>query len=161
MSSQGSWRRGSGFTLIELMIVVAMLIVVLSLAAPMMRGFVLAQRTKAVAQDLMSDLLLARSEALTRNAVVDVIPAGADWRSGWTVTVGGSTLSARQSDSGSVVFENAPAAIRFGVFGRVQSPADRVRITLRPDQADVEPHMRRCLELDNAGRPRLGTGPCL
>ena len=98
-----------GFTLVELMTVVAILIVSLSLAAPMLRGFVQGQRVKAISQDLMSDLLLARSEALTRNAAVDVAPAGADWSGGWTVRSGGQTLASRSGEAGSATLEGAPA----------------------------------------------------
>jgi type IV fimbrial biogenesis protein FimT len=58
--------RGSGFTLVELLIVVAVAAVLLVIAAPGFRDFVLVQRLKAVNAQLVTDLQLARSEAAAR-----------------------------------------------------------------------------------------------
>jgi type IV fimbrial biogenesis protein FimT len=50
--------------------VVAVLGVIAAIAAPGMRSFAAGQKVKALSYDMTADLLLARSEALKRNATV-------------------------------------------------------------------------------------------
>lgn len=59
-------RRASGLTLVEVLIVVAVVGVVLTLAAPAFRDMILMQRLRGINAELVTDLQLARSEAVTR-----------------------------------------------------------------------------------------------
>ena len=61
-----------GFTMIELMIVVAVIAVAVALAAPSFRGLLAKKRIEGVASELATDLQYARSEAVSRNATVRV-----------------------------------------------------------------------------------------
>lgn len=61
-----------GFTLIELMIVVAVVAVILTLAAPSFRDMILMQRLKGINAQLVSDLAFARGEAISRGSFVRV-----------------------------------------------------------------------------------------
>lgn len=80
--------RSRGFSLIELMTVVAIAAIVLAIGVPALQGLVQGQRLSAAASSLYSSLSLARSEAIKRGARVDVLPAdGSNWASGWTVYV--------------------------------------------------------------------------
>ena len=64
-------RRGSAaFTLVEMLIVVSLVAVVLVLAAPSFRDFILLQRLKSINAQVMTDLQYARSEAVSRGAHV-------------------------------------------------------------------------------------------
>lgn len=65
-------RREQAFTLIELMIAIAVVAVLLVLAAPSFRDFILTQRLKGVSAQLISDLQFARSEAASRGQAVSV-----------------------------------------------------------------------------------------
>ncbi len=65
-------RFSRGFTLIELMIVVAVLAVILMLAAPSFYNLFMLQRLKAVSAQLNTDVQYARSEAIQRNQFVRV-----------------------------------------------------------------------------------------
>ncbi|MBM3114682.1 GspH/FimT family pseudopilin [Jeongeupia naejangsanensis] len=58
----------SGFSLIELMIVIALIGIVLSIAAPSLSGLIQQKRLGGAAENLASDLQYARSEAIKRNA---------------------------------------------------------------------------------------------
>lgn len=62
--------RSPGFTLVELLIVVALIAVILSLAAPSFRDFILMQRLKGINAQLVTDLQFARSEAVSRRVEV-------------------------------------------------------------------------------------------
>lgn len=65
-------RTGHGFTLVELMVVVALAAVVLTLAAPSFSSFFAKKRVEGVLSELVTDLQYARSEAVARNAPVRV-----------------------------------------------------------------------------------------
>jgi len=62
----------SGFTIIELMIVVAVTAVILTLAMPSMHQFIVRQRVKAINAALVTDLQFARSEAISRPSTVRI-----------------------------------------------------------------------------------------
>jgi type IV fimbrial biogenesis protein FimT len=57
----------SGFTLIEVMVVVAMLIILLAVGVPSFRDLILVQRLKGINAQLVTDMNFARSEAISRN----------------------------------------------------------------------------------------------
>jgi type IV fimbrial biogenesis protein FimT len=62
--------RQAGFTLIELMVVVALVAILLALAAPSFRDTIARNRLEGVASELATDFQYARSEAVSRNAQV-------------------------------------------------------------------------------------------
>ena len=51
----------------------------------------------------MAMLTLARSEAIKRNTSVDATPTSGNWLNGWTVSVGGTTLSQQNALRGLTV----------------------------------------------------------
>jgi len=149
-------RSARGFTLIEMSVVVAILVVVLGVLAPSFREFLASQQAKALSFDLASDLLLARNEALKRNVNVAVEPALTGWADGWRVATvpAPQTLSQRNAAPQAVTITGAPAAITFDVNGRVIAPNAAVRITVSSHSAS------RCVQLDLSGRARAVQGAC-
>ncbi|MFN5512120.1 MAG: Tfp pilus assembly protein FimT/FimU, partial [Burkholderiales bacterium] len=84
----GRQRAGQrGFTLTEMLIVMAVLAVVVSMALPSMSEMIREQRIRAASFDLVSDLMLARSEAVKRSGVVSLAAQGQNWQDGWQVMV--------------------------------------------------------------------------
>ena len=64
--------RRRGFTLIEVMIVIALVAIVVSLAGPSFREYILMQRLRSVQSQLVTDLNYARSEAVSRGVPVQL-----------------------------------------------------------------------------------------
>ena len=147
-------RRGAGFTLLELLTVVAVMALLLAVAAPPMQRLVLAGRMRSASSDLMADLVLARSEAVKRSAQVEVQPSANGWTGGWTVhTVAGAQQLAQRNKLGGVAVTTAPTAITFDYDGRVVA-AEPVRIGLSDGS------LRRCISVDPSGRPKSAVADC-
>jgi type IV fimbrial biogenesis protein FimT len=64
--------RSRAFTLIELMIVVALVAVIAALAGPSLRDMILMQRLRGVQAQVLTDMAFARSEAISRGNFVQV-----------------------------------------------------------------------------------------
>lgn len=60
-------RRSPGFTLTELLIVIAVAAILLTIGVPGFRDFILMQRLRSVNAQLVTDLNFARSEAVSRS----------------------------------------------------------------------------------------------
>lgn len=82
-----------GFTVIELMITLALIAILLALAAPSLQEAMMSIRITGHTNDLMADLAVARSEAVKRNVPVVLCSstdgrtcaATASWNQGWIV----------------------------------------------------------------------------
>lgn len=86
--------RARGFTLVELMIVLAIAAILLTLAVPSFTDFVKNNRMVAQNNDFVTALNLARSEAIRRGSRVTVCSSGdgatcaaGGWEQGWIVFV--------------------------------------------------------------------------
>ncbi len=83
-------KRNPGFTLIEMMITVVVLAILLTIAVPNFRAFILNNRLTTQANEFLTSLQLARSEAIKRGAVpvrITATSAAADneWGGGWRI----------------------------------------------------------------------------
>ncbi|HWP00906.1 MAG TPA: GspH/FimT family pseudopilin [Methylococcus sp.] len=94
-------RRICAFTLIELLIGVALLAVLITVGIPGFRDFILDNRMTAEINSLLVDLNYARSEAVKRNVQVTVCKRNAQgtackddgsWRDGWIVSTATGVL---------------------------------------------------------------------
>lgn len=91
--SGGCWthtaRTARGVTLIELMVVVAILAIVIGLAAPYLGNFFVSNRLDSSFNTALSALSLARAEAIRRGQPVTIasLSGGQNWSTGWTVCV--------------------------------------------------------------------------
>jgi type IV fimbrial biogenesis protein FimT len=149
-----------GFTLVELLTVITMVAIGTALALPSMRGVLIDQRLRATATDLMSSLLMARSEAIKRGAQVRVTPLSASaWTSGWQVAgVASGDLIDRQDALGDgVQVPRAPESVVYDRNGRLAG-SGLTRIEL---SSSVQgPSRTRCITIEPGGLPRLANGTC-
>ncbi len=81
--------RTSGFTLIELMVTIALMAIMLSIAAPSFTSFRRNSELTSIANNFLAALNAARTEAMKRNMFALVVPLNNDddWSKGWVVFV--------------------------------------------------------------------------
>lgn len=75
------------FTLIELMITLAIVAIMVAIATPSMRNMILNNRLAALSNDLISSVSAARNEAISTRQQVVIEPNGGDWTNGWQVFI--------------------------------------------------------------------------
>jgi len=85
----------SGFTLIELMVTIAVAAILVSLALPSFSDATLSGKLVASANDLVAGVALGRSEAIKRNAVASMCVSSngttcgsGGWEQGWIILSG-------------------------------------------------------------------------
>jgi type IV fimbrial biogenesis protein FimT len=91
-----------GLTIIELMVALAVLGVLVTLAAPAMSDMILVQRVRSINADLVTDLQFARSEAVSRNLNVTVMFGSTSSLTCYTIVAGNSSVCDCTRGAGSV-----------------------------------------------------------
>jgi type IV fimbrial biogenesis protein FimT len=147
-----------GFTLIELMITISILVILLTVAVPSFREFVQSQRVKTASFDLFAAITYARSEALKRNGDVTLSAATGGWANGWSISAGGSTLRTQAALDTSVAITSSATSLTYGRDGRISgSGATTLQLAPNPSVGWISP---RCISIDLSGRPNSKQGSC-
>jgi len=120
-SSMSARLHSSGFTLVELMIVVAVLAILLGIAAPSFQSMLDKRRLTGAAEQLYADLQYARSEAIRQNKIVTVYFS--ETTSPWCYGMDDDTASACNCNS-------APSACTVGGVQKVVAGSDFRNVTL-------------------------------
>lgn len=144
-----------GFTMLELLVVVAILAILLSVMGSGMSEMVAGQQLKAATFALHSTLNMARSEALTRNASVTVDPVGGDWGRGWTVTESGGVVLQRHGAYPRILLIG-PARVIFSGDGRPDTNGTSFSVRA----SDVSESNYRCVRLRLNGRSAIDKRAC-
>jgi type IV fimbrial biogenesis protein FimT len=115
MRTAGGLVPARGFTLIETMVVVTIIVVLTVVAAPSFQSIYLSNKLAAFTNDFVASTQIARSEAIKRNQVVRVCRSadGAScagsgtWQQGWIVF--GDANNNSTVDSGETILRIEPA----------------------------------------------------
>jgi len=160
-----------GFTIIELMIVVAIVVILIAIAGPDFRSMIAASRVKDASFDVFSSLVHARSEAVTRNATVRIC-RGTNWASGWTITFAAdcdpgnitpaNTIRKQDAVQG-ITIASVPSGVTsicFNGTGRLNATAPCAAASFGIDAPGVIDRNKRCVTIDPSGRPVTKVGSC-
>ena len=101
----------TGFTLVELIIAVAIITIVASIAFPTYRTYIENSRIRTAAESIQNGLQKARSEAVLKNAnVTFTLSANSDWAVGCTVPVTADNNGDGLEDCPTLIAERSDAS---------------------------------------------------
>lgn len=139
-----------GFSIIELMIVVAIVAALAAIATPSFRSILATSRIKTAATDIHLSLMRARSEAIKRNINVTVSAPGS-WLGGWTVSNG---LETHAAISGSALTISGTTSITYTPSGRATTGPNKISLT------STDTNVARCVSVSLNGLPVIKEGAC-
>ena len=139
-----------GTTLIEAMVVLAILGILLAGVAPNIARLISSHRAAAATNDFVRAISLARSEAMKRGRRVYLAPVGAAWRDGWVVFVdrNDDRLFDPSIDEAILRHASLPASIT------IVNPSNPARQPF----TDVGSPQRTYVMFDGSGYPRQRNG---
>lgn len=163
-------RQQAGFTVVELMITVAIVGMLLAVGVPSMRTMLQTNKVAAQSRSVVTAFNFARSEAVTRKADVHVIPTdGNSWSNGITVWTDADDSGAMNNnddevlqvydglDASSLTPSATVAQVSFDNDGFMISPSSAVSFELKLDNCYVD---GRTITVNLTGRLDVETTDC-
>lgn len=146
-----------GLTMVELLVTLAILAIIVTLALPSMQQFVAGQRVRSAASDITADLIIARNEAIKRGESVLLAPATGGWSGGWALKVSSTSelLSSRNATGSGVTFTSSPVSVTYDKYGRLSGATSVVRFAVSNGASAT-----RCVSIDPSGRPKSSATAC-
>lgn len=102
--------RCRGFTLIEIMVALAVLAILLAVGLPAFGGLIDSQRMDSSANSLLRSISHTRTEATRRNRHVTMAPLSGDWSNGWNIFIDANNNGALDAGE-TVLHEEQPARV--------------------------------------------------
>lgn len=147
----------NAFTLVELLVAIAIIAILAAIAVPSFSNLVADQRVKTTSADLYSTVVRARSEALKRNSSVTITQKIAGtWQGGWQIAdPSNTTLILYEQAAAPRLSITGPGAVTFRSSGRVSAvTTPQFDIT----SAGTNKHSYICIDI--SGRPLQAAAPC-
>lgn len=173
-------KAGSGFTLIELMVTLAVAAILVATAIPAYRSFIETNRLATRTNEFLAALDYARNEAITRGNIVRICKSddgrgcsdSGDWQQGWLIFVDQDDDGTRDNGTGEPVLQVRGAfhggtqvtgasqttrdGIRFGGNGFAYGSQGAVRIATPQSREST----LVCIASTGRSRTQPGDGSC-
>ena len=167
-------RRGAGFSLLELMVVLSIIGILVSIAIPGFGYLAASTKVKGASTELYLALIRARSESVKRNRGVQVIATSGDetrWDEGWRVIADQNNdgdYDDTASDDDRLIAEQGVlqrVTITMATDNVVYRPTGRISGAAQPafdiSSEDTEyDNLERCVSADLTGKPYIKTEGC-
>lgn len=147
-----------GFSLIEMLTVVAVIGVLLAVAVPSFSYMMASTRVKGAATNLQLAMVKARSEAAKRNALVTIRANTGGWVNGWTVVDAANNILQDQPALRGITVTVTPSGVTSVAFlgsGRISGSSPSFLI--RDPKVD---EIIRCVSSELSGRPYVKAESC-
>jgi type IV fimbrial biogenesis protein FimT len=153
MKRNAPWQIQQGFTLIELVVVMAVVALLATVAAPSFANLIAGQRVRSLASEFHLALTQTRSEAIKRNVNVSLSATNGNWAAGWTIldpdNPTGTPLYTRTTRNASSVTVSATATtVEYTAAGRINASTSPSFVFSAANTSEV-----RCVSVDPSGRP--------
>ncbi|MCF6262304.1 MAG: GspH/FimT family pseudopilin [Xanthomonadales bacterium] len=152
-------QKTQGFTLVELLITIAIMAIMMALAVPSFTQMVERNQVTTTGNDMIASIMMARSTAVTREENIRLRRLS-NWNTGWTVRDAANNVILRHETSHPNLLitaqgSNTSNSITYTAQGRT-SPAlvagdDYFKISLGSSE--------RCINFSTSGRPSTGDCP--
>jgi len=162
----------SGFTLTELLVVLAVAGILATMAVPSFKSLVQSQRVKNASFELYAALSLARNEAIKRNSDVTLTgTANAENEVSWVITAADGTVIRRQDyildvkmdvnnlTGMGLVYRRNGRAVNLDATKTSFAAAPTFEIYAANTTPAASP-FTRCITLELSGMPRVRQGVC-
>lgn len=140
-------RNNTGYTLVEVLVVVAIIGVLASIAAPTLFGFVTRSTMRSISSDFTTALQRTRMEAVNRNMCATMcmtstasnsapvcLDSGADWGRGWIVFLNptcDSPSAVTTPVPGNIVLVRETSGARYSLNTTASTPQQRITFNSR------------------------------
>lgn len=166
--------RHAGFTLVELVVTIAVMAVVMAIAFPSFQSTLRSTRVSTSTNDVISLVSLARSEGVRSThgggvcASGDGATCGNDWSAGWLAWADanangaldtGEAVLRFSNGSGHIVVTGPSTPITFDARG-LRSSAGGQAISIQPDSCSGQA-LRRTLTITATGQVKTQAGACI
>ena len=149
----------AGFTLLELMITLTILVILITVVVPSMGGILAKTRVRSASSALYMAMVKARSEAVKRNNSVSVVSISCDWASGWQIKdVNNAVISQQGAIKGISIpcGGSTPTSVIYLGSGRIKSTG-AVAFSIASSSSYA---FAQCLTTNLSGMPFTKDGGC-